>query len=965
MGGGKHGKWKILVADEMPIARLAESTVRVLGATQTLTDPASVVKELVDNALDANATSVLVEISSNTLDVAQVRDSGYGIAPEDRPAVARPHCTSKITCNEDLRDIGGSSLGFRGEALASVAQVGTLTVSTRVEGEQVATALTINQQGEVVSEARASLPIGTTVRVTDFVSRLIVRRQQALKNAEKSLRSIKHTLQAYAFARPNVRFSLRVLHGKNDKDNWMYAPKVGGVVADAALKIVGTACASQCVLSSVEAHGFMMQAFVPRVDADTGKISGVGAYLSVDARPVNATKGIFKQIVKVFRDTLKNANSSFNGIKEPFLYLEITCPSASYDANVEPAKDDLIFANHDDVMETAKQLFSTVYPVGDRQCVQPVRMLPRAEPRPDSALSENDGFTTALETPRSTFRHDQLLFRAETLQDPTLTTLTGRSGNGTMEGSGLLSRPKRSSRTEMHGVDILDMQRSMGRNDPDFDGFRQSGRDTDAPNPWVIVAKKSTFNKPTRLTEAAGLPVANDATSTTSSPSRSLHSLWDQGVIGLPTPRASSPHPQLFGFYPANHMTNVHPGNDSRLIDAESVHNPSDIISLRSACDEAIPADRQLLHDLPAVHDYALLSSQAGIPVSGTPIATIPEKSTKPRRSQRKQQGTFNHPFKTPLKDHPQKEKAWFDHLENAGRSHRKGKSRHEPRDSTRLVRQEELGDLMADPRPLTAPRNNHDIREFIGTVDLTGDDPDTSMIERRNHAQQMRVLDTTARNEPQSANENRKLLCQRETLDGQSFILASDLDTAETCLGTSGGGLARQSKRRKTSERHALQEMSGNGSCVAADDHGDYPPANAVRTVFCRRKSSSGKVLRTKSSRLPLERIPAGQGIYHFISNIATSTREIACSAGKIDGAWSLSGYSEPAVGSHDAFASVLHNGDVLGITAKLHDLLVNKVCDGEMTQDLGGLVHAAFASWDSGGFRQEEDNVDAMPIT
>lgn len=136
-------------ATNMTIQALPQSTVRAIGASQVLTDPAAVVKELIDNALDARATSIAIEIHANTLDVIQVRDNGHGIPPPDRPLVARRYCTSKLTNEQDLVDIGGSSLGFRGEALASAAEMSdSMTITTRVEGEQVATALEISQQGE-------------------------------------------------------------------------------------------------------------------------------------------------------------------------------------------------------------------------------------------------------------------------------------------------------------------------------------------------------------------------------------------------------------------------------------------------------------------------------------------------------------------------------------------------------------------------------------------------------------------------------------------------------------------------------------------------------------------------------------------------------------------------------------------------------------------------------------------------
>lgn len=135
----------------MPIAALPKDTVRTLGSTQVLTDSASVVKELVDNALDARASSILVEISANALDILQVKDNGYGIAPIDRVLVCKRYCTSKIESFDDIASIGGDSLGFRGEALASAAEMsGSFIVTTKIEGEATATSLSIGRQGQIV-----------------------------------------------------------------------------------------------------------------------------------------------------------------------------------------------------------------------------------------------------------------------------------------------------------------------------------------------------------------------------------------------------------------------------------------------------------------------------------------------------------------------------------------------------------------------------------------------------------------------------------------------------------------------------------------------------------------------------------------------------------------------------------------------------------------------------------------------
>lgn len=135
----------------MPITALTQSVVRALGSSQVLTTPVSLVKELVENALDARASSIVVEISSNTLDCIQVKDNGHGIAPEDRENVAKRHFTSKIRDMAELRELGGRYLGFRGEALASAAELAaSLELATRIEGERAACKMIIGRAGQVL-----------------------------------------------------------------------------------------------------------------------------------------------------------------------------------------------------------------------------------------------------------------------------------------------------------------------------------------------------------------------------------------------------------------------------------------------------------------------------------------------------------------------------------------------------------------------------------------------------------------------------------------------------------------------------------------------------------------------------------------------------------------------------------------------------------------------------------------------
>lgn len=137
----------------MSINELPRAAISAIGSTSSLSDPCSVVKELIDNALDANATSVAVEISYNSLDVIQVKDNGCGILPDDRELACKVSYTSKLRTLDDLRNIGPRSLGFRGLALASIAGMsGALVTTTRVNGEPVGSVLKYDRGGRLLGQ---------------------------------------------------------------------------------------------------------------------------------------------------------------------------------------------------------------------------------------------------------------------------------------------------------------------------------------------------------------------------------------------------------------------------------------------------------------------------------------------------------------------------------------------------------------------------------------------------------------------------------------------------------------------------------------------------------------------------------------------------------------------------------------------------------------------------------------------
>ncbi|GKZ21369.1 ATP-binding mismatch repair protein [Aspergillus brasiliensis] len=366
----------------MPIAALPPSAVRAIGSASVISDPCSIVKELLDNALDAAATSVFIEISQNTLDVIQVKDNGHGIPSSDHTFVCKRTFTSKIQSVDDLRTIGGKSLGFRGEALASAAEVsGGLTITTREHHEPVGSSIKYGRNGELLSTQRTSHPVGTSVRITDLFKHIPVRRQTTLKNAAKTLVRIKKLVQAYAIAQPSKRLSLRVLKAKTEANNWMYAPGNTTNLVDAVMKVVGTEVASSCLLrvwppENQSDSPFRILALLPNPESvpDLTKVNGSGQYISIDGRPLSTTRGIAQDVAKLYKSYIRSVASSQEAspnVTDPLLCLHLQCTNASYDVNIEPAKDDVLLEDQEELLSLVEDLLCGVYGVEAKPTERP------------------------------------------------------------------------------------------------------------------------------------------------------------------------------------------------------------------------------------------------------------------------------------------------------------------------------------------------------------------------------------------------------------------------------------------------------------------------------------------------------------------------------------------------------------------------------------------------------------------
>ncbi|RFU75605.1 dna mismatch repair [Trichoderma arundinaceum] len=362
----------------MPISALSQSTVRLLGSSVVITKPCDVVKELIDNAIDAGASLVEIAISPNFLDTIRVRDDGHGIDIDDFDALGRRAHTSKLKAFDELGLRARETLGFRGEALAAMNTFAAVIITTRTAKEVIATRLQLHSVvGGVENRRPVSAPIGTTVQITKLFETLPARKQYCLKNSAKYIQFTKDLLKAYALARPHLRLLFKVLGEASHC--WSYTPTSATGVNEAALQIFGKLLANSCIhvsrnsgcdrtagfqLDQQPSEDFILEALIPKPDFDVQAVKGKGLYLSIDSRPASSTCAIAKKLMTIFKIHLHRIADSEErtNISSPFIRLNIRCPPYSYDANVMPLKDEVVFGDEDKVMTCFEGLCRKIYP---------------------------------------------------------------------------------------------------------------------------------------------------------------------------------------------------------------------------------------------------------------------------------------------------------------------------------------------------------------------------------------------------------------------------------------------------------------------------------------------------------------------------------------------------------------------------------------------------------------------------
>jgi DNA mismatch repair protein MutL len=354
---------------------LSETVANQIAAGEVVERPASVVKEMLENSLDAGATRIKISIEAGGKKLIQISDNGCGMVRDDAMLAFERHATSKIKKAEDLLCI--STLGFRGEALPSIASVSRLRLETRAPEEPAGTVVEING-GKIARVEEAGLPPGTSITVRDLFFN-VPARKKFLKSESTELSHIASLVTHYALAHPDKHFELH-----SAANAILVAPPVGGH-SERVYQVFGKETLDQLI--PVAAQQALERVGLPQpppwrrkeqdeedsIPKEPGEMRIHGFVSKPEIQKLNRNSIFVFVNGRLIRDRLVQhaLTEAYRNIMPPTVYpvvlLFLELPAAEVDVNVHPSKTEVRFrqqsAIHDFVRDTARAALMKARPV--------------------------------------------------------------------------------------------------------------------------------------------------------------------------------------------------------------------------------------------------------------------------------------------------------------------------------------------------------------------------------------------------------------------------------------------------------------------------------------------------------------------------------------------------------------------------------------------------------------------------
>lgn len=325
------------------IRQLSPSLVNKIAAGEVIERPASVVKELLENSIDAGATSIELAIEGGGIDMIRISDNGCGIHESQIPLAVASHATSKLVSADDLFDV--HTLGFRGEALASISEVSHLTLKTRTADSDAGSEMSV-RGGEATAVVPAGCPVGTIIEVRNLFFNTPVRRK-FMRTAQTEAGHITEAFTRIALAFPNVAFTMRsgnrLVHELPICTQW--SERIRAFLGDEIAESLIAVESSQ----------------------DTARLAGFVADPSV-SRSNNRMQYIFLNGRHIRDRSLQHAlGEAYRGLlmvgRFPICFLRLEIPAEQVDVNVHPTKMEVRFQEggklYSQLLKTLRHQFLT------------------------------------------------------------------------------------------------------------------------------------------------------------------------------------------------------------------------------------------------------------------------------------------------------------------------------------------------------------------------------------------------------------------------------------------------------------------------------------------------------------------------------------------------------------------------------------------------------------------------------
>ncbi|KAI9718552.1 MAG: hypothetical protein M1812_004003 [Candelaria pacifica] len=361
-------------------------SVHQIQSGQVIVDLCSVVKELVENAFDAGATSIDVRFKNNGLDSIEVQDNGDGISPENFETIALKHYTSKLATYDDLNTL--QTFGFRGEALSSLCALSEFGIVTAREGDAPkGTRLDFETSGKLKGTNVVASQKGTTVVVQNLFYNLPVRKRELEKNIKREYGKMLGVLQAYACVSAGLKFSVSNQMAKGKKIV-VFATKSNPTNKENIVNVFGAKTSNGLI--PLDLHLEMQPTSGPSQRWSTQEDGGVKdiRILGHVSRPVfgegrqtpdrqmffvNTRPCGLPQVAKAFNEVYK----SFNVTQSPFVFADMKIDTRSYDVNVSPDKRTILLHDQSALLESLKTALTRLFESSDQTVPQSQVSMPK------------------------------------------------------------------------------------------------------------------------------------------------------------------------------------------------------------------------------------------------------------------------------------------------------------------------------------------------------------------------------------------------------------------------------------------------------------------------------------------------------------------------------------------------------------------------------------------------------------